>query len=132
MQWRAEARSSPPEGDSRFPDFRQELRSFAEATKLVEAPRCSYQNRPNGPGEPSPGLRPKADALGKQAEPLCGLKGRENLGWIEPMTVSRALAALQAALVGCAFSPGHRPPASALGWALPARWAGFVRFAYPC
>src|SRR6185295_11537012 len=26
--------------------------------------------RPNGPGEPSPGLRPKADALGLQAIPL--------------------------------------------------------------
>ena len=87
--------------------------------------------RPNGPGEPSPGLRPKADALGKRARTPCGLKGRENLGWIEPRTVSRALAALQAALVCCAFSPGHRPPASALGWALPARWAGFVRSSYP-
>ena len=54
------------------------------------------------------------------------LKGRENPGWIEPRTVSRTLAALQAALVCCAFSPGHRPPASALGWALPARWAGLI------
>jgi hypothetical protein len=33
----------------------------------------------------------------KQAEPPSGLKGRENLGWIEPRTVSRAPAALQAA-----------------------------------
>ena len=35
--------------------------------------------RPNGPGERSPGLRPKADALGQQApQPCGGLKGREN------------------------------------------------------
>jgi hypothetical protein len=25
------------------------------------------------------------------------------------------------------LDPGHRPSASALGWVLPARWAGFVR-----
>ena len=25
-----------------------------------------------------------------------------------------------------AFSPGHRPAASALGWTLPARWAGLI------
>jgi hypothetical protein len=34
--------------------------------------------RPNGPGERSPGLRPKADALGKEAPNPCGLKGRES------------------------------------------------------
>ena len=34
--------------------------------------------RPNGPGDPSPGLRPEADALGKIGTPSCGLKGREN------------------------------------------------------
>jgi len=38
-------------------------------------------NRPNGPVEPSQGLRPKADALGKSAgQGSRGLKGRENLG----------------------------------------------------
>jgi hypothetical protein len=36
-------------------------------------------NRPNGPGEHSPGLRPKADALGSRAPPPGGLKGRESL-----------------------------------------------------
>ena len=34
--------------------------------------------RPNGPGEHSPGLRPKADALGQRAPPSGGLKGRES------------------------------------------------------
>jgi hypothetical protein len=32
--------------------------------------------------------------------------------------------ALQAAGMGCLPFPGHRPAASALGWSLPARWAG--------
>ena len=32
------------------------------------------KTRPNGPAEPSPGLRPKADTLGQQAPPYpCGL-----------------------------------------------------------
>ena len=35
--------------------------------------------RPTGRGEPSPGLRPKADAVGQQAPHSCGLKGRESL-----------------------------------------------------
>jgi hypothetical protein len=47
---------------------------------LTEGLAIFEVNRPNGPGEPSPGLRPKADALGKRAEPPCGLKGRENPG----------------------------------------------------
>ena len=39
------------------------------------------KNRPNGPGEPSPGLRPQADALGEGRENhQSGLKGREKLG----------------------------------------------------
>jgi len=62
-------------------------------------------NRPNGPGEPSPGLRPQADALGKEAgQSSCGLKGHENL---EPIALqaSEALAAFQAAVLGCTCSP---------------------------
>jgi hypothetical protein len=39
----------------------------------------SRPRRPNGPGDPSPGPRPKADALGKRAPHPCGLKGRERL-----------------------------------------------------
>jgi hypothetical protein len=35
--------------------------------------------RPNGPREPSPGLRPQADALGLQAPQPCGLKGLRDL-----------------------------------------------------
>jgi mono/diheme cytochrome c family protein len=39
---------------------------------------CRSTHRPNGPRDPSPGLRPKADALGKKKVPHpCGLKGRE-------------------------------------------------------
>ena len=36
-------------------------------------------HRPNGPAEPSPGLRPQADALGLKTPQPRGLKGRENL-----------------------------------------------------
>lgn len=35
--------------------------------------------RPNGPGDPSPGMRPQADSLGQQAPQPCGLTGREIL-----------------------------------------------------
>jgi len=35
--------------------------------------------RPKGSGERSPGLRPKANALGKRAPHPCGLKGRETV-----------------------------------------------------
>jgi len=46
--------------------------------------------RPNGPGERSPGLRPKADALGKRAPHPCDLKGREKLlAWAEALTPQR-------------------------------------------
>ena len=126
------ARSSPPEGDSRFPDLRQELRSFAEATELAEAPRCSYQNRPNGPGEPSPGLRPEADALGRKHN-----KPKRPVGPRELCSPSSALSSLGSRGLSGRMAvrpayPGHRPSASALGWALPARWAGFVRCSYPC
>ncbi len=37
---------------------------------------------------------------------------------------AQCLAALQAAGLRGPADPGHRPAASALGWALPARWAG--------
>jgi hypothetical protein len=37
---------------------------------------------------------------------------------------TEALAAFQAAGLGGFLSPGHRPLAAALGWSLPARWAG--------
>jgi hypothetical protein len=36
-------------------------------------------HRPNGSGDPSPGLRPQADALGTRAPHHGGLKGRESL-----------------------------------------------------
>jgi hypothetical protein len=78
----------------------------------------------------------------------CGLKGRETVGpafwgprfrsqsfelflkwpmsWLSAsVRARRALAALQAVRMGVPFFPGHRPSASeALGWGLPARWAG--------
>ena len=36
------------------------------AWSLNDRGKSSYQNRPNGSGEPSPGLRPEADALGRK------------------------------------------------------------------
>ena len=42
----------------------------------------SFFNRPNGPGERSPGLRPKADALGRKATKHRGLKGRDRFSGI--------------------------------------------------
>jgi putative transposase len=42
--------------------------------------------RPNGPGECSPGLRSKADALGQRAPPPGGLKGRESSRLTAPQT----------------------------------------------
>src|SRR5262245_235956 len=37
-----------------------------------------HASRPNGPEDPSPGLRPQADALGQQSPQPRGLKGRES------------------------------------------------------
>src|SRR5215467_107870 len=53
----------------------------------------------------------------------CGLKGRGSLHPNQRCESSQALAAFQAAGMGCLLFPGHRPAASALGWSLPARWA---------
>jgi hypothetical protein len=39
----------------------------------------------------------------------------------------KTLAAFQAAREVAPVNPGHQPSASALGYALPARWADFVR-----
>jgi hypothetical protein len=64
------------------------------------------QIRSNGPAESSPGLRSKANALGKQAKSPCGLKGRENGLDIAERQVELALAAFQAALVCHAFPQG--------------------------
>jgi hypothetical protein len=47
--------------------------------KVDSAKRHGSCLRPNGPRDPSPGPRPKADALGKKAPQPCGLKGRGNL-----------------------------------------------------
>src|SRR5262245_11108899 len=56
------------------------------------------------------------------------IKYSSNAGVCGPPTQgcesSQALAAFQAAGMGCLLFPGHRPAASALGWGLPARWAG--------
>ena len=46
------------------------------ATKFKRS--LSTSVRPNGSGDLSPGLRPKADALGSKGPHRCGLKGREN------------------------------------------------------
>ncbi len=44
----------------------------------VSALRAPNRTRPNGPADSSPGLRPKADALGQEAIKNGGLKGRES------------------------------------------------------
>ncbi len=63
-------------------------------------------------------MRPKADSLGPQPPPTCGLKGRESRA--APTTTATSLAALQAAVRDRLLSPGHRPLAEALGSNLPA------------
>ena len=69
--------------------------------------KSSYQNRPNGPGEPSPGLRPKADALGRRANNQAACRAARVCS---PSGLSSLiLAALQAAWFGLL------PRASAFG-----------------
>ena len=63
---------------------------------------------------PGPSTRPALRPEGPRE--ICALFGS---------IPAEVLAALQAAMMGCLFFPGHRPPASALGWVLPTRWAGF-------
>src|SRR5215210_3019748 len=68
-------------------------------------------HRPNGPADPSPGLRPQADALGQGPSILRPIGPREPAPRAEPTTRAEALAALQAAVV-VRFSPqgvGLRP-----------------------
>jgi hypothetical protein len=54
-----------------------------------------------------------------------GLKGRESFcrSLAKKLSV-QVLAAFQAAGLWGPVGPGPRPAASALGWGLPARWAG--------
>jgi hypothetical protein len=62
----------------------------------VRADQSAQQNRPNGPGEPSPGLRPKADALGRRGTTIkeaCKAARALRLGFVQP----EALATFQAA-----------------------------------
>ncbi len=55
-----------------------------------------------------------------------GLKGRQRFFLeAESARCDQVLAALQAAGLWGSVDPGHRPSASALGWILPALWAGF-------
>src|SRR4029077_10503939 len=81
-------------------------------------------SRPKGSGDPSPGPRPKADALGKRAPPSLRPEGpREPFPTAALQRRANGLATLQAALRCQSLHPGHRPAASALGSVLPARWA---------
>src|SRR6185312_163049 len=57
--------------------------------------RRKTSHRPNESGDPSPGLRPKADTLGKKGAHPCGLKGRESSVVLKRLT--NGLATLQAA-----------------------------------
>jgi len=69
-------------GEGRSPPRQYQRLGVAGSGRFpVEDPWERLTNRPNGPAEPSPGLRPKADALGKPADQgPRSLKGRENLG----------------------------------------------------
>jgi hypothetical protein len=104
------------------------------------------ESRPAGTRAPSPGFQswvwevsqggvsppaqragrsqPRVEAAGRYPGSTgphsCGLQGRENLG----RDLKKTLSAFQAVVVVGLFYPGHRPSASALGWTLPARWAG--------
>ena len=55
---------------------------FATSLRAPNKTGC----RPNGPGESSPGLRPKADALGQRAPPPGGREGRESSRLTAPQT----------------------------------------------
>jgi hypothetical protein len=72
------------EGDAPFqegsPSLSQgHLRLLLVKLRAYHEPAGKTPHRPNGSEDPSPGLRPKADALGKRTPYPCGLKGRENL-----------------------------------------------------
>jgi hypothetical protein len=56
-----------------------------------------------------------------------GLKGRESFCRSLAELSVHVLAAFQAAGLWGPVDPGHRPSASALGWGLPARWAGSMK-----
>jgi hypothetical protein len=60
-------------------------------TRSVPEAEGQSAHRPNGPGDTSPGLRPKADALGKRTPHPCGLKGRENLHALLLLVRTKAL-----------------------------------------
>ena len=96
-------------------------------------------HRPNGPGDPSPGLRPKADTLGNKSDAHPGgLKGRENpvqeessrgllsnkLNLLLVVKTASPRPVLSGRTALSSLHPGHRPSASALGSVLSARWAG--------
>ena len=82
--------------------------------------RVSNKTRPNGQAESSPGLKPKADALGKRAESPSDLKGRKNPGLIEP----KRRAELSRPYRPPWFFVPFPPRASACGLG---PWAGFCR-----
>jgi len=86
------ARTEPEQVPHPAPSTKREVRARSRSVVLLDrshlsagsrfalARNPSHQSRPNGPGEPSPGLRPQADALGNETIKPCGLKGREKPG----------------------------------------------------
>ena len=75
-------------------------------------------DRPNGPRDSSPGMRPKADSLGEKAPVYpSGLKGREkSLAGITQLRFSRASRGPSGRFDASLFPYlGHRPTAEALG-----------------
>lgn len=74
---------------------------------LPAAVVSGVSRRPDGRGHGELG----GDGLGRLYEPLWSGSGRNSRG-------------LSGRVDGSPLHPGHRPAASALGWILPARWAG--------
>src|SRR5215217_596849 len=66
-------------------------------------------NRPNGPAERSPGLRPKADALGRKATDRCGLKGRKRSFLVGVGSISPGSRDLSGRMAAGPVDSGHRP-----------------------
>ena len=80
----------------------------------------SYQTSPTGSGEPSPGLRPEADALGGEPQQTkAASRAARTLLTVLGSILAWGSRGLSGRLAVRPADPGHRPSASALGWALP-------------
>src|SRR6266545_1905095 len=110
------------EMERRLNGLAQEAFGAAVIKPYLGKGRLSREEKEKRNALASPGhLRPQADALGGKAINHRGLKGRESFFHNRPGSGSRDLSGRRAA---GPVDPGHRPTAEALGYGLPARWAG--------